>query len=141
MFLLLLKTTTLALNLALAGALASAASLNPKCGFETPVQMLNRSSAVFSGRVVEIKGSEQIQIVRFAVTKSWKGARTTDITLTNVVHHEGPFFREGHSYLVFAWGGHRKLRTGACSGTVELDSAGQTIRELDRWRARRISRR
>ena len=135
------KVILIMLHLTLAGALASPGSFNPKCGFETPVQMLNRSSAVFSGRVVEIKGSEEIQTVRLAVTKSWKGVRTTDITLSNLVHHEGPFFREGHSYLVFTWVGDGKPTTGRCSGTVELDYAAQTIRALDRWKARHRSNR
>src|SRR5439155_5517403 len=77
-------------------------SPTPKCDVEPLAQMMKRSAAVFSGRAVEVNGSEETQVVRLAVTKSWKGVRTSEVTLTNFVHHEGPFFRQGQSYLVFA---------------------------------------
>jgi hypothetical protein len=115
--------------------------LNPKCGYETPVQMLKRSSVVFTGRVSKVISADQTQIVTLTVTKSWKGARSTELTLTNVVHHESAFFREGDSYLVFAQARDGSFSNGPCSGTVELKWAGPTIRALNRWQARHRSSR
>jgi hypothetical protein len=134
MFLPLLKTVLLvAVGLSISST--SAEPSIPKCGYETPVQMLNRSSAVFSGRVVQVNGSEQTQIVTLTVTNSWKGVRSNQVTLTNVVHHESAFFREGHSYLVFAYGRDGNLTNGPCSGTGELEFAGRSVRSLNRWKA------
>src|SRR5439155_19716037 len=53
----------------------------PKCDVEPLAQMMKRSAAVFSGRAVEVNGSEETQVVRLAVTKSWKGVRTSEVTL------------------------------------------------------------
>lgn len=140
MFLPLLKTVLL-VALGISGSATSSAPSLPKCGYETPVQMLNRSSAVFSGRVVKVNRSEQTQIVTLTVTNSWKGVRSNEITLTNAVHHESAFFLEGDSYLVFAYGRDGNLTNGPCSGTVALELAGRTVRSLNRWKAHRSGRR
>jgi hypothetical protein len=109
----------------------------PKCLNESPVQMMKRSRAVFSGHAVDVIGSKGTQLVRFKVNRSWKGVRTTEVTLTNFIHHEGPFFQQGKNYLVFAFYRNGKLSTGGCSGTVDFESASLTVRELDRWKADR----
>jgi hypothetical protein len=115
-------------------------SLMPKCDFKSAAQLADGSAAVFSGSVIKVSRSEQTQIVRLAVTKSWKGVRTTEVILTNDVHHEGPFFSKGRSYLVFADYRRGKLTTGRCSGTVDLKIAYHKIPSLDRWKAHRKSR-
>src|SRR5215471_14060156 len=87
----------------------------PKCPFETPVQTLKRATMVFTGRAVEVTQSGDTQTVTLTVTKYWKGARGSSVTLVNVVDSEAPFFRNGHSYLVFAWAREGAIRTGHCS--------------------------
>jgi hypothetical protein len=113
-------------------------TLTPNCLDETPAQRLKHSSAVFTGRVVKLAGSDETQIVTLSVIKSWKGVRSTELTLRNVVTPESVFFREGRNYLVFAYGNDSKLTTGACSA-FELESAGRTVRSLNRMQARRRS--
>lgn len=113
----------------------------PKCLSQSPVQMMKTSTAVFFGRAVEVNSSEETQVVRFSVTQSWKGIREREVTLTNFLHHEAPFFRPGNTYLVFAYNREGKLSTGACSGGGAIEYAYRAIRELNRWKAHRRSNR
>jgi hypothetical protein len=108
----------------------------PKCALVAPIERLKTSKAVFSGRVLEVKESEGIQVVKFTVSKSWKYVRADEIVVTNFVHHEGPYFHQGKSYLVYAYEREGKLSTGGCSGTVEIEHARDDIRQLDKWKAR-----
>jgi len=94
----------------------------PKCTLVAAVERLKTSKAVFSGRVIEIKESEGIQVVRFSVSKSWKYVRASEVTVTNYVHHEGPYFHQGKTYLVYAHLRKGKLSTGGCSGTMHGES-------------------
>jgi len=112
----------------------------PRCFIVAPVERLKISKAVFSGLVLEVKESEGIQVVKFSVSKSWKYARAGEVTVINLVHHEGPYFRQGRSYLVYAYNREGKLSTGGCSGTLEVEYARDDIRQLDKWKARNKSR-
>ena len=112
----------------------------PRCLIVAPVERLKISKAVFSGLVLEVKGSEGIQVVKFSVAKSWKYVREGEVIVTNMVHHEGPYFRQGRSYLVYAYNREGKLSTGGCSGTLEVEYARDEIRQLDKWKARNKSR-
>ena len=111
----------------------------PRCLLIAPVERLKISKAVFSGLVVEVKESEGVQVVKFSVAKSWKHVRAGEVTVTNLVHHEGPYFRQGKSYLVYAYDREGKLSTGGCSGTLEVEFARDDIRQLDKWKVRNKS--
>ena len=96
---------------------------------------------VFTGRAVDVTDSGETQTVTLTIAKSWKGVRSNSVTLINGIDPEGPTFRKGHSYLVFAWAREGAIRTGRCSGTVDIAYARHAIRELNRWQARhRLSR-
>ena len=120
---------------------SSPSSTAQKCPFETPVQTLKRATMVFTGRAAEVTESGDTQTVTLTVTKYWKGARGSSVTLINGVDSEAPFFRKGHSYLVFAWLREGAIRTGHCSGTLDIAHARKAIRELNRWQARHPSSR
>ena len=109
----------------------------PKCALATPVERLKTSKAVFTGRVIEIQEADGIQIVKFTVRKSWKYVRGKETTIVNYVHHEGPYFRKGQNYLVFAYARRGMLTTGACSGTIDVEFAGDEMQALDKWKAQK----
>jgi len=83
------------------GTSASRKPIPPKCAFVTPIERLKTSKAVFSGHVIEVRDSEGIQVARFKVSKSWKYIRTDELTVTNHIHHEGPYFHQVKDYLVY----------------------------------------
>ena len=112
---------------------------SPKCAFVTPIERLKTSKAVFSGRVIEVKESEGIQVARFKVSKSWKYIGGGELIVTNYIHHEGPYFHQGKGYLVYAYEREGKLSTGGCSGTGEVEFAQDQIKQLDKWKARNRS--
>jgi hypothetical protein len=107
----------------------------PKCSPPFPVKYrLEKSRAVFSGRVVNIKRhSEFEEEVTFKVLKSWKGADSTELVLWNDPHAEaGASYEKGESYLVFAWGSSERLATGACDRYAVLRYAGMEVAQLER---------
>ena len=112
----------------------------PKCDFVTPVERLRTSNAVFSGKVIEVIETEGIQRTKFRVSKSWKNVGVKEITIVNVIHHEGPYFERGKSYLVYAWKQKGHLMTGGCSGTGEVEQAQNEIEQLDKWHAHNKSK-
>lgn len=136
MFLSLVTRLVIAGTVTLSPAAVTRLEATPKCGFETPVQTLKRATMTFTGRALEVTDTGQTQTVRLAVTKSWKGVRSKSVTLINGIDPEGPFFRQGGTYLVFAWLREGAIETGRCSGTVDIASARRSIRELNRWQAR-----
>ena len=113
----------------------------PKCALVSAVERLKASKAVFIGPVVEIQESEGIQVVKFNVSKSWKYVRASEVVVINYVHHEGPYFHRGKSYLVFANLRDGRLATGGCSGTVDVENVRYEINELDKWQGRNKSQR
>jgi hypothetical protein len=122
-----------------AHALPSNSAPAPNCVDETFGEALNRSAVVFSGRVLQVDLVEETQIVRFLVTRRWKGLRTSKVTITNVLHLEGsPDFQSGKSYLVFALLDQGKFHIRGCSWTVALQDryARERITMLNRWKAR-----
>lgn len=111
----------------------------PRCLNVAPVERLKTAKAVFAGRVIEVKESGGVQVVKFSVSKSWKYVRAGEVVVTNFIHHEGPYFHRGKNYLVYANEREGQLSTGACSGTVEVEDARDEIRQLDKWKARNKS--
>lgn len=110
---------------------------------DEPLVALEKSTAVFAGRVVKMKEPKGIIIssadpvkVTFEVDSSWKGVEENKVTLTTALSSAscGFEFVDGESYLVYAYarekGGSEDLMAGLCSRTVLLSSAGEDLKEL-----------
>ncbi len=115
---------------------------------------VKKSKMVFAGKVAgfeyrkgipnEYLQSRQIdyetKVVRFQVRQWWKGeapeeiflvtdeTRNADGTASNSSCNYD--FKEGESYLVFAYGKENELRTGKCSRTQPLNKADEYLRIL-----------
>jgi hypothetical protein len=109
-------------------------------------EALRRSTAVFSGEVVEVEEPSMEQVeptdpgmpllgpVTFDVKAAWKGVSGESV----VVHGQGPGagcgldFERGETYLVFAGGtgrgGDGPLETGLCSATRQTSE--ETARNM-----------
>ncbi len=136
---LLLILTTLLLSVSPTPAYAcSCAQLPP------PLDFLEASDAVFSGRVLSVEGiplqndPDGIDIpveVTFQVSKVWKGP--SDGTLVVETSLEGSLcglgrtFRINEEYLVYAFGEESELRTNLCTRTKEITNAQEDLAELN----------
>jgi hypothetical protein len=102
-------------------------------------QELQRATAVFSGKVVEIKKHKQssdlfagVEVV-FAVEKVWKGVDEARVSVFTSSQSSacGYGFKEGRTYLVYAHGNaDRRLATSICSRTRRLKDAREDLEEL-----------
>lgn len=106
-----------------------------------PLEALENSAAVFTGKVVDIKESKGTIIssadpaeVTFEVVSSWKGVETNKVKLTTELSSAscGFTFTEGESYIVYTGDGGEPegLKTGLCTRTKLLSSAGEDLKEL-----------
>jgi len=108
------------------------------------LDFLEESSAVFSGRVLNVEGiplqndPDGIDIpveVTFQVSKVWKGP--SDGTLVVETSLEGAScglgrtFRINEEYLVYAFGEEGELRTNLCTRTTEISNAQEDLAELN----------
>jgi hypothetical protein len=100
-----------------------------------PCQEYGKSSAVFSGQVLEIvpfkvDGYTQ-KLVRFSVSESFRGmsGSSTEIATGNGGGDCGYPFKVGESYLVYAYRAPRdnKLYAGICSRTRPLSEASEDL--------------
>ena len=106
----------------------------------TPQESFERSSAVFSGRVIDVVDQSRVNEqtprgedsnflsgvkVRFEVSKIWKGKLEQQIVVTTSGSSAscGYSFQKGAEYLVYASAQEAKLQTGLCSGTKPLSQA------------------
>lgn len=102
---------------------------------------LGRSSAVFSGKVIEIVDENENNLVQssadpiavvFEVEESWKGIHQTEV----IVYTErssascGYEFSLNNEYLVYARENDGKFKVSICSRTTTLVAADQDIEEL-----------
>jgi hypothetical protein len=104
-------------------------------------ERVNFYRAVFSGQVLDIKKSGELEEVKFKVSKSWKYVRGNEVVVVSYPHHEAPHYEVGKSYLVFASVNGNRLETHICSGTVETRFAQKEMRQLDKWWRRNKSKR
>jgi hypothetical protein len=106
---------------------------------KSPSKELEQSAAVFSGKVIEIRISEeetdifaQVEAV-LEVERAWKGVDKKTVSVLTSSHSSacGYGFKKGERYLVYA-GGNRdeKLITSICSRTRRMNEAGDDLREL-----------
>lgn len=109
---------------------------------EEPLKALEKSSAVFVGKVVDMKEPKGLIIssadpvkVTFEVDSSWKGIKGNKVTLTTALWSAscGYEFVEGESYIVYAYardGDFDKLEASLCSRTKLLTAASEDLKEL-----------
>ncbi len=134
---LLLILTTLVLSVSPTPAYACSCAQIP-----APLEFLEESAAVFSGRVLNVEGiplqNDGIDIpvkVTFQVSKVWKGP--SDGTLVVETSLEGAScglgrtFRINEEYLVYAFGEESELRTNLCTRTTEISNAQEDLAELN----------
>lgn len=103
----------------------------------TPTQELKISTAVFSGKVIQIS---EVKIgnllpkrkVKFNVENSWKAiTQKTVSVLTGFGEGDCGFkFEKGESYLVYARGSKDALSTSTCGRTKKLAEAREDLSEL-----------
>jgi len=103
---------------------------------------LQRSVAVFRGKVTAIHrpfwdwrglSTSGSQRVSFEVSKQWKGPPATNVDVTTRLSGEacGFPFAKNHEYLVCVVSEPKDLQTGICTGTKNVNEAGQEMRQLD----------
>lgn len=100
---------------------------------------LERATAVFSGKIVEIRKHKQaehifakVEVV-FQVEKVWKGVegRTVSVFTSSQSSACGYGFKEGRTYLVYAHGNAEgKLSTSICSRTRRLKDASEDLKVM-----------
>jgi hypothetical protein len=97
---------------------------------ERAERALDRSSAVFSGEVVDLKRGYLTNKVSFRVSEVWKGPESE--TLEVSTPRGGPAcgypFKEGQGYLVYAEG--KKMKVSFCGETTLLSNASADLEVL-----------
>jgi len=104
-------------------------------------QELEQSTAVFSGKVIEIKRHKEAKTifvtveVIFSVEKAWKGMerKTVSVFTSSNSASCGYNFRKNRTYLVYAHGDTEgNLSTSICSRTKRVKDASKDLDELAR---------
>ncbi|OEH91119.1 hypothetical protein [Bacillus solimangrovi] len=102
---------------------------------------LERSSAVFSGKVIDImdknaysplKSSDDPLAILFEVEESWKGINQTEVIVYTARSSSicGYDVELNNNYLVYATETDRKLKLSFCSRTTLLSEANEDIKQL-----------
>ena len=110
----------------------------------TAAEALQKSSAVFSGRVVKIYRSffDRVGItntagyrVQFEITKQWKGVPSkSTVVITRLSGEACGFpFEENKEYLVYVVTEPKDIQTGICTGTKNIAEAEQEVEQLDKF--------
>ena len=108
----------------------------------TAVEALNKSSAVFRGKVARIYQSFWDTAgftrtgnyrVKFEVTKRWKGPQAKSLVVVTRLSGEacGFPFEERKEYLVYVAPGPANIETGICTGTKSVVGADLEMGQLD----------
>jgi hypothetical protein len=109
-----------------------------KCvGPSSVKEEFERSNAVFSGKVNEIKEKKQsngypVKSILFDVKNTWKGVSESQIIIVTDQSDCGYEFRKGEEYLVYAnhsslYGDKDNLSTGICDLTSPLGEADNDL--------------
>ncbi len=113
-----------------------------------PLESLETSAAVFSGRVIDIEGiplpgpgvfSTFMPVkVTIQVSKVWKGPSDETLVIRTALEGAscglGRTFMIGEEYLVYAYasGDGSELRAGLCSRTAQISNAQEDLAVLNR---------
>ncbi len=104
-----------------------------------PKESLEKASAVFAGKVIDIDVPTGIMIsssdpvkVTFEVSKIWKGFdyKTLVATTARSGASCGFFFKQGEEYIVYARGKESELSISLCSRTKLFANAQEDLEEL-----------
>lgn len=117
----------------------------------TPADALEKSSAVFRGRVTRISRPflDRVGIARtgnhrveFEITKRWKGAQSKSIVVSTRLSGEacGFPFEEGKEYLIYVAPGPLDIETGICTGTKHIAGAELEMEQLDQLPKQSVGR-
>lgn len=109
----------------------------------TAAEALQKSSAVFRGRVVKIYRSffDRVGITRtgsyrieFEISKQWKGtAAKSTVVITRLTGEACGFpFEETKEYLVYVVTEPKDIQTGICTGTKNIIEGEQDMQQLDK---------
>ena len=92
-----------------------------------PLEELNKSDAVFVGKVIDIKSSSTEKEITFERTRIWKGPESVQLTIATGTDSAscGYGFEKDKEYLVYASLSEGKYYTGLCSLTKPLFLAVQ----------------
>ena len=99
--------------------------------------VLKKSTAVFSGEVLETKSGINFLEARFRVERSWKGVEADEVLVITDGSAESPHYRVGEKYLVFAGLREGKFFTGLCSRTQKLEYAQRDLQQLGAGQVRK----
>jgi hypothetical protein len=92
---------------------------------------LKKSTAVFSGEVLQLKRGGNFIEARFRVERSWKGIQAGEVSVLEPESTaESPHYQVGEKYLVFAGSQNGELFTGNCSRTKKLEYAQGDLQQL-----------
>ena len=117
----------LILIIAIVAGLANACSCLPP---GTPLEELNKSDAVFSGKAASIAQDGYGYIVTFEAERAWKGVDAPVVKVRTAQDSAacGYAFTTGEKYLVYAYkGDDGSLSTGLCSRTAPLSDAASDV--------------
>lgn len=93
-------------------------------------EAVKRSTAIFSGEVINVDASGTIIEARFRVEQSWKGLGDDEISVSASRTVESPRYQVGEKYLVYADKWQGKLFTGNCSRTKKIERATDDLQQL-----------
>jgi hypothetical protein len=120
--------------------LGAEASLACTCApAKSAAQELEQATAVFAGKVIEIRKHKQAADVFatgeavFMVEKAWKGVEERIVSVFTASHSAacGYGFKQGQTYLVCAHeNAEERLSTSICSRTSRLEDARADVAEL-----------
>jgi hypothetical protein len=108
----------------------------------TTAEALQRSTAVFRGRVVNISVPSLDWIgltrtgahrVKFEILKQWKGpSAETTVVVTRLTGEGCGFpFEEQKEYLVYVVAEQKHIQSGICTGTKSIADAEEEMEALD----------
>ncbi|MCE9545338.1 MAG: hypothetical protein K8T25_07460 [Planctomycetia bacterium] len=97
-----------------------------------PKEALAGSSAVFSGKVIQVEQNGRRKQVTFEVDRAWKGVDAARVVVSTATDSAacGVSFEQGKSYLVYCHGQGKELSTSLCTRTKTLDSADEDLKDL-----------
>ena len=124
---LILVTTFLLSSLIIANANATMRCLVEPKSVKNAVK---RSTAVFTGEVLEIRTGRNYLEARFRVERFWKGVETQEVIVLFDNAVESPHYKVGETYLIFAGTLQGKLFTGNCSRTRRIEHAQADFEQL-----------
>lgn len=99
---------------------------------KSPIQELGKSSAVFSGKVMDQLEKGKTQLVLFDVKESWKGLNDSQVIVEtdNSSSSCGYEFEDGKEYIVYANETDGRYEVTLCSRTELLSAASEDLDEL-----------